>query len=78
MENNAYNLIHFSTDEYEEMAVLDIQPKPETVIRVMMVFQPLKSTVSIPKQNLEELKQERKGFTVVEWGGQEANRTTIF
>ncbi len=77
MEDNAYNLIHFSTDEYEEMAALDIQPQPETLIRVMMVFQPLKSPVSIPKQDIEALRKERKGFTVVEWGGKEVNRPNL-
>lgn len=74
MENNPYNLIHFSTSEYEAMAQLDIQPKPETMIRVMMVFQPLKSPVSIPEQDLELLRKERKGFTAVEWGGKEVHR----
>ncbi len=78
MENNAYNLVHFSTDEYEAMAELDIQPQPETTIRVMMVFQPLQSPIEVPLQDLEVLRQERKGFTVVEWGGKELNRTTLF
>lgn len=74
MENNAYNLIHFSTDEYEDIAQLNITPKPETMIRVMMVFQPLKSEITIPRQNLDLLKKERKGFTAVEWGGKEVQR----
>ena len=34
MENNPYNLIHFSSAEYEEMAKLNITPTPETLIRV--------------------------------------------
>lgn len=69
MENNTYNLIHFSTNEYEEMAKLTIIPKPETLIRVMMVFQPLNEKNDIPTQDLSKLKVTRKGFTVVEWGG---------
>lgn len=69
MENNAYNLIHFSTDEYEQMAELKVNPKPETVIRVMMVWSPLETPVEIPQQNLYDLKKERQGFTVLEWGG---------
>lgn len=78
MENNAYNLIHFSTDEYAAMAPLDIDPKPETLIRVMMVFQPLETPLAIPEQDLKPLGKLRSGFTVVEWGGKEVNRTTIF
>lgn len=71
MENNAYNLIHFSTDEYESIAALNVTPKPETMIRVMMVFQPLKNSMDLPKQNLKAIGKQRKGFTVVEWGGKE-------
>jgi hypothetical protein len=69
LENNRYNLIHFSSSEYEEMAKLIVHPEPETIIRVMMVYQPLDDIISIPKQNLKELSKKRKGFTVVEWGG---------
>lgn len=77
MENNAYNLIHFSSKEYEEMAELKISPKPETMIRVMMVFQPLKKEIKVPSQDLEQLRKERKGFTVVEWGGKEVGSREI-
>ena len=69
LENNPYNLIHFSTKEYEAIAKLNITPKPETIIRVMMVFEPLNYPKEIETQNLSLLKQQRKGFTVVEWGG---------
>lgn len=69
MEKNKYNLIHFSGEEYERMAELKIDPKPETIIRVMMIFQPLNSEISFPLQDLKPLKKERKGYTVVEWGG---------
>jgi len=69
MENNPYNLIHFSTTQYEEMAKLNITPTPETLIRVMMVFKPLDNPIKIKKQNLNSMSKKRKGFTVVEWGG---------
>ncbi len=78
MENNAYNLIHFSTDEYAKIAELTITPTPETMIRVMMVFQPLKSEITVPHQDLELLRNERKGFTVVEWGGKEMSTKEIW
>jgi hypothetical protein len=73
MENNAYNLIHFSTDEYEEIAQLKISPKPESILRIMMVWSPLDQQIEIPQQNLYDLKVERNGFTVVEWGGKKQN-----
>lgn len=69
LESNPYNLIHFSSDEYEEMAKLNITPKPEALIRVMMVYRPLAEPIEIPLQDLSKMKKERKGFTVVEWGG---------
>lgn len=69
MENNPYNFIHFAGTEYEEQAELEITPKPETIIRVMMLTQPLKSKMDYPIQDLSTLKKTRKGFTVVEWGG---------
>ncbi len=69
MENNPYNFIHFSGKQYEELATLEVNPKPETTIRVMMITQPLKNHISIPLQDLSTLKKTRKGFTLVEWGG---------
>ncbi|MBD3638345.1 MAG: hypothetical protein HUJ25_13420 [Crocinitomicaceae bacterium] len=74
LEDNPYNLIHFSSDEYEAMAQMKIQPQPETIIRVMMVYQPLSEPIEIPVQDLNKLKKERKGFTVVEWGGSELSK----
>lgn len=71
LEKNPYNLIHFSTDEYEKNAVLEITPKPETLIRIFMVYQPLNNPISIPEQQLTPAK--RKGYTVVEWGGKKNN-----
>jgi CarboxypepD_reg-like domain len=69
MENNAYNLIHFASEAYEKQAELIVTPQPETSIRVMMLTQPLKNNIQFPLQDLSSLKKERKGFTLVEWGG---------
>jgi hypothetical protein len=69
MENNNHNFIHFASDEYEEQAKLKITPQPETIIRVMMLTKPLENKIEFPLQDLTPLKIERKGFTVVEWGG---------
>lgn len=69
MEQNPYNLIHFAGTDYEALAPLQITPKPETIIRVMMLTKPLKAKIEYPLQDLSTLKKSRKGFTVVEWGG---------
>jgi hypothetical protein len=69
MENNTYNLIHFSGLDYEKSAELIITPKPETTIRVMMLTQPLSEKIQFPLQDLTSLKKTRKGYTAVEWGG---------
>lgn len=69
MDNNPYNLIHFSGLDYEKSAELVVTPKPETTIRVMMLTQPLSEKIQFPLQDLTSLKKTRKGFTVVEWGG---------
>lgn len=69
MENNPFNLIHFSGKEYDEMARLNVTPKPETVIRVMMLTQPLSQRIDFPLQDLSAMQKKRNGFTLVEWGG---------
>lgn len=71
MQNNKYNLIHFaSKEEYDDHAVLDISPKPDSVLRVFMVYKPLTEWQKVGQQEINPF--ECKGFTVVEWGGTEA------
>ncbi|MCH2045573.1 MAG: hypothetical protein MK212_15760 [Saprospiraceae bacterium] len=69
LESNPYNLIHFAQKEYTDQAPLFITPQPETTIRVFMVYQRLEKEQTIKEQIL--ISPERKGFTVVEWGGME-------
>lgn len=64
-----YNLISFPNEEYAAAVRLNVEPAPETVIRVFMVFRGLESPIDIPPQSLRG--QKRRGFTVVEWGGTE-------
>ncbi len=72
LEKHPYNLIHFSTKEYEELAELTVEPKPDIIIRVFMVFKGLDKLVEIKEQKL--VPKTRKGFTVVEWGGTELRK----
>ncbi len=67
LEKNPYNLICFQTDRYTDAAALEISPAPDTLIRVFMAWKPLKKPVDVPAQELTA--PERRGFTVVEWGG---------
>lgn len=70
MQANSWNLITFQTTAYTETARLDITPHPDTVIRVYLTYRPLSKPISVPEQRLAPT--QRKGFTVVEWGGNEA------
>ncbi len=72
MEHNAYNLISFQGDAYTESAKLDITPAPDSLLRVFMTYIPLENEVDIEPQQLDTF--ERKGFTVVEWGGSELTK----
>lgn len=63
-----YFFIRFLFNEYmDEAAPISISPKPDTIIRVFMDWRPLQEPVYIAEQQLITL--DRKGFTVVEWGG---------
>ena len=68
LERNEINFIHFYVNsDYDIISKNNVFPKPETSIRIFMEFYGLNKTIEFPQQNL--LKTERKGFTLVEWGG---------
>ena len=67
MQNNPYNVITFQTDAYTNAAPLEINPAPDTLIRVFMTYTPSETYVTIKPQDLSA--PMREGFTVVEWGG---------
>lgn len=67
MEGNAYNLISFQSDLYTEHAQLQIDPVPDSLLRVFMAWKPVKQAVDITPQDFSGF--TRSGFTVVEWGG---------
>lgn len=69
MQENEYNLISFQSEAYAETAKLEIVPKPDTLIRVFMAWEPLDKPIEIKPQELSA--PERKGFVAVEWGGAE-------
>lgn len=69
--NNCF--IHFSiNDDIDGTSVLETKPAADTTIRVFMEFsglQQLENVKKLPQQQLPVF--ERKGFTLVEWGGSE-------
>lgn len=67
MEKNKYNLVHFMTEEWDKKAPLIINPKPDTLIRIFMIYKPLNKKQDIIPQKLE--KRTRRGYSVIEWGG---------
>ena len=69
MQENPYNLIAFQTDAYTQSARLTVTPEPDTMLRVFMAWTALDEPVELPAQELSA--PERRGFTVVEWGGAE-------
>ena len=72
MQENEYNIISFQTKAYTDAAKLLVSPAPDTVIRVFMTYAPSEKYVEIEEQELSA--PERKGFTVVEWGGTDIKR----
>ncbi len=70
LEANKYNYIRFATsEEIDANMPLEISPKPDTTIRVLMTFKGLDKPINVEEQQLEAV--ERKGFVAVEWGGTE-------
>lgn len=67
MQANPYNLITFQGAAYADKAKLVVTPKPDSMLRVFMVYQPLQQPVDVPEQVLAPF--ARTGFAVVEWGG---------
>lgn len=69
MKDNPYNVISFQGEAYTDSAALLVSPAPDTVLRVFMAYYPSEIPVTLPEQKLTPT--DRKGFTLVEWGGAE-------
>ncbi|MFA5126379.1 MAG: hypothetical protein WC465_00040 [Patescibacteria group bacterium] len=68
MQSDPYYFITFVPQaEFDKLAPLQINPKPDTVIRVFMDYKGLDKPMPVAPQILATPK--RVGFTVVEWGG---------
>ena len=68
MQDNPWNLIAFQGRNYTGSAPLTVMPRPDSILRIFMAYRPLDAPVTVPPQELTPF--VRKGFTLVEWGGQ--------
>ena len=70
LQKHNYIYLRFQTlNEIEHNIPLDISPKPDTLIRIIMEWKGLNNSMNIKEQQLTPI--TRSGFTVFEWGGTE-------
>lgn len=69
LQENEYNYIRFaSMEEINDYMPLNVDPQPDTVIRILMLYKPLDTAIEVNEQQLGPT-PSRDGFTLVEWGG---------
>ena len=64
---NKISLCSFQSKYFFDNFKLNVSPKPDTMIRIFLSIKKINAPFNIKEQKLE--KNERKGFTVIEWGG---------
>ena len=64
---NKLSLCSFQTEKFFENKELNVTPKPDSMIRIFLVIKKLDTPIYVKEQKLVSV--ERKGYTVVEWGG---------
>ena len=64
---NKLSLCSFQTKKFFENYELNVTPKPDSMIRIFLTIKKLDKPINIKEQKLAPV--ERKGFTVIEWGG---------
>ena len=70
LEANKYNYIRFATQkEINKNMPLEINPTPDSIIRILMTFKGLDEPIKVTEQKLTT--PNRTGFVAVEWGGTE-------
>lgn len=74
LSKNEWNFVHFwINDDIDNTSKLIITPKPDNLIRVYMEYQAISADKlwKLPQQTFPKI--ERRGFTVLEWGGGEVS-----
>lgn len=70
MSRHPYCLVQLVDERtYERYAQMNVQPPPETLIRLFMIFRGAHEPVQCGAPTLP--RHHRKGYTLVEWGGAE-------
>lgn len=65
-----FNVIQFVDEAtYDRYARMRVTPRPDTVVRQFMIFRGSQAPVAVGAPELPQ--RNRRGFTVVEWGGAE-------
>jgi len=68
MKDKKYVYVYFMPQsDYDKLIPMDINPQPDTTIRVYMLYKSLAEPIKVEPQVFSA--KERIGFTVVEWGG---------
>ncbi len=68
-EGSPYYFITFlDQNVIDKIAPLNITPRPDTIIRILMDVKPLEHPIDVIEPEFKKTPQ-RLGFTVVEWGG---------
>jgi len=72
---NKLSLCSFQSKKFFDNFELNITPKPDTLIRVFLSIKKLDNPINIKEQKL--VSNERKGFSVIEWGGSDLSKDFI-
>ena len=67
LQKNKLSLCSFQTEEFFKNYELKIKPKPDSILRVFLSIKKIDKMVDITEQSFPKF--ERKGFSVIEWGG---------
>ena len=69
---NKLSLCSFQKHEFFNSIELNITPKPDSLIRIFLSIKKIDTPINIKEQKLQSV--ERKGFTVIEWGGSDLSK----
>ena len=67
LNKNGESLVSFQFESYQKQFPLTVSPQPDSVLRVFLAIKKATGNEQVKEQKLTSF--ERKGFTVVEWGG---------
>ena len=64
---NKLSLCAFQKEKFFDNYKLNINPAPDTLIRIFLCIKKIEAPINVKEQELKSM--NRKGFTVIEWGG---------